>query len=212
MTPLNTNCVLEFLFWGFEGDITGRLAAKADGDIRYVTFSTQALVKSNLLPADHGLNHGDSVATLLDGHFTLLKVNRKNRNTLAAHLAPPLEMPTLDDSGAHPKIYKARILGPLVNPKIIAPANIHDHATPAPQASHESILESRPSIPTPTLDWFDVLGVSKLDSLEIVKKAFRDLVKTNHPDVGGSHERMTAINQAYATALVEFAKGATSHE
>lgn len=49
---------------------------------------------------------------------------------------------------------------------------------------------------------YQVLGfVSEPESEEAIKKAFRDLAKTAHPDKGGSADEFQALNQAYEEAL-----------
>jgi hypothetical protein len=48
--------------------------------------------------------------------------------------------------------------------------------------------------------WSDVLNVARDATLEQIERAYRDLVKAHHPDRGGDHERMAAINAAYAQA------------
>ncbi|GMK57774.1 hypothetical protein CspeluHIS016_0406080 [Cutaneotrichosporon spelunceum] len=46
-------------------------------------------------------------------------------------------------------------------------------------------------------DYYKVLGVSRDADERTVKKAFRKAAKENHPDIGGSEEKMAAINEAY---------------
>jgi len=47
-------------------------------------------------------------------------------------------------------------------------------------------------------DYYDILGVSKDASEEEIKKAYRKLAHTHHPDKkGGSEEKFKEINQAY---------------
>ncbi len=46
-------------------------------------------------------------------------------------------------------------------------------------------------------DYYNVLGVSKNASQDEIKKAFRKLARTNHPDTGGSEEKFKEINEAY---------------
>lgn len=46
------------------------------------------------------------------------------------------------------------------------------------------------------LEWWQVLNVDKGASKETVESVYRNLVKQNHPDVGGSAERMAEINRA----------------
>jgi DnaJ family protein C protein 3 len=46
-------------------------------------------------------------------------------------------------------------------------------------------------------DYYKVLGVSRDADERTIKKAFRKAAKTNHPDVGGSEEKMAQLNEAY---------------
>lgn len=46
-------------------------------------------------------------------------------------------------------------------------------------------------------DYYKVLGVSRDADERTIKKAFRKAAKENHPDVGGSEEKMQALNEAY---------------
>lgn len=46
-------------------------------------------------------------------------------------------------------------------------------------------------------DYYKVLGIPRDADERTVKKAFRTAAKTNHPDVGGSEEKMAQINEAY---------------
>ena len=45
---------------------------------------------------------------------------------------------------------------------------------------------------------YDILGVTQDASNEDIKKAYRDLSKKHHPDLGGDTEKMKAINVAYS--------------
>ena len=44
---------------------------------------------------------------------------------------------------------------------------------------------------------FNILGLKLGASQELIKKAYRQLVKQHHPDLGGSAEEFRKINDAY---------------
>ncbi|KAJ9475136.1 hypothetical protein PHBOTO_005206 [Pseudozyma hubeiensis] len=46
-------------------------------------------------------------------------------------------------------------------------------------------------------DYYKVLGVKRNDDLATIKKAYRKMARENHPDKGGSQEKMAQINEAW---------------
>jgi hypothetical protein len=57
--------------------------------------------------------------------------------------------------------------------------------------------------PEPILSWWQVLGVSENASFEEVRKAYLKLIKSAHPDVGGSKDKFEAVQRAYMEATAE---------
>lgn len=53
--------------------------------------------------------------------------------------------------------------------------------------------------------WWEVLGVMRIATPEVVKAAYRELARIHHPDAGGNGAAMAQINRAYASALTELA-------
>lgn len=47
------------------------------------------------------------------------------------------------------------------------------------------------------INLYEILGVKKNSTKEIIKKAYRKMSKSNHPDVGGNTEKFDTINKAY---------------
>jgi hypothetical protein len=62
--------------------------------------------------------------------------------------------------------------------------------------------QALPAPPKPR-DWWEVLGFTSKPTLERAEAAYRDQIRTAHPDVGGSHERMTELNRALEEARKE---------
>jgi DnaJ-domain-containing protein 1 len=54
------------------------------------------------------------------------------------------------------------------------------------------------ALPAPTAveAWWDVLQVRRDDHTDAVEQSYRRLSKQAHPDLGGSHEAMSRLNQA----------------
>lgn len=48
-----------------------------------------------------------------------------------------------------------------------------------------------------TPDYYKTLGVSRTASADEIKKAFRKLARTHHPDAGGDEQKFKEINEAY---------------
>ncbi|WVR04336.1 hypothetical protein IAU60_001336 [Kwoniella sp. DSM 27419] len=59
------------------------------------------------------------------------------------------------------------------------------------QKAHRLLKQSKQK------DYYKVLGVPRDADERAIKKAFRTAAKTAHPDVGGSEEKMAALNEAY---------------
>lgn len=50
-------------------------------------------------------------------------------------------------------------------------------------------------------EWWEVLGVAHNATTDQIKEAFRERAKSAHPDNGGTHDQMAAINAAYKLAM-----------
>ena len=48
-----------------------------------------------------------------------------------------------------------------------------------------------------TPDYYKILGVSKTATADEIKKAYRKLARTHHPDAGGDEAKFKEINEAY---------------
>ena len=48
-----------------------------------------------------------------------------------------------------------------------------------------------------TPDYYKTLGVPRTASVDDIKKAFRKLARTHHPDAGGDEAKFKEINEAY---------------
>lgn len=57
-----------------------------------------------------------------------------------------------------------------------------------------------PAASTVAIGWWSTLGVSPDATLAEAEAAYRRLAKANHPDNGGSHERMADLNSAIEEA------------
>lgn len=59
------------------------------------------------------------------------------------------------------------------------------------------------------MDAYAVLGIAPGAAVEDVKKAYRALSKTHHPDRGGSEAKFKEINHAYELVMSGQARGTT---
>jgi hypothetical protein len=57
------------------------------------------------------------------------------------------------------------------------------------------------ALPAPGKKWWDVLQVRPDATRDVIEANFRRLARDRHPDNGGSHEEMSALNEARAAAL-----------
>jgi DnaJ-class molecular chaperone len=51
-------------------------------------------------------------------------------------------------------------------------------------------------------DYYAALGVPKTATSDEIKRAFRKLASQHHPDKGGDTQKFQAIQQAYATLVM----------
>lgn len=61
-----------------------------------------------------------------------------------------------------------------------------------------------PAGSSPGTSWWNVLGCAHDAPLEMVKDAYRDKARAAHPDNGGSHDAMVALNAAWDQARKAF--------
>ncbi len=57
------------------------------------------------------------------------------------------------------------------------------------------------TLTAPGKNWWDVLEVKPDATRDVIEANFRRLARDKHPDNGGSHEAMSALNEARAAAL-----------
>lgn len=61
--------------------------------------------------------------------------------------------------------------------------------------------------------WWVILGIDQDSTLDEIKAAYRSLIKTSHPDVGGSAEQFAKISAAFEKAKLYFeANGQEAHK
>ena len=61
------------------------------------------------------------------------------------------------------------------------------------------------------MDYYNILGVARDASPEQIKKAYRKLAMTHHPDRGGDHTQFAKINSAYDTLSNSDKRNAYDH-
>ena len=59
-----------------------------------------------------------------------------------------------------------------------------------------------PAASDPTRPWWEVLGIPATATFDLARDTYLTLSQTEHPDRGGTHERMVAINRAFEQAKV----------
>lgn len=59
---------------------------------------------------------------------------------------------------------------------------------------------------SPGTSWWNALGCAHDAPFDVVKDAFRDKARAAHPDNGGSHDAMVAINAAWDQARAAFSR------
>lgn len=123
--------------WGKPGKLTGKLAAKHDAKSRYVTASLPKAITNSLIPANHGLAHGNHIASFVEGCFTIWKINRANLATIAAHLHPTLKMPNCIEGVFQSETYDTVFLGPLTGFQVTKTDDLSSVQISATEKSHE---------------------------------------------------------------------------
>ena len=56
--------------------------------------------------------------------------------------------------------------------------------------------------------WWEVLGVDKTCSEATLKKAYRDLAKVYHPDIGGGNDYFQVVKESYETGMKHISRTA----
>jgi hypothetical protein len=78
------------------------------------------------------------------------------------------------------------------------------------RTDQDQASDEQSDLPPPSsgVDWHDVLGLhGEGITLEEVQEAFHRLTLEHHPDKGGKHEDMVAVNIAYEKACAELRRG-----
>jgi hypothetical protein len=97
--PKSISINLGASYWGRTGSLRVYLASKHDPQFGYVTANIQEMVRTGLLPADHGLVQGDYIAVCIEGVIVPFKCNRATGDTVAAHWPRALTMPVWREQG-----------------------------------------------------------------------------------------------------------------
>ena len=80
-------------------------------------------------------------------------------------------------------------------------------APPPPFAGEDTRHAPPPARAAYAGRWCEVLGVPwGTTDLALVRRRYREAVKVAHPDAGGTHAAMIALNEAYREALAELAQ------
>ena len=64
----------------------------------------------------------------------------------------------------------------------------------------EQVFAGYAALPPSAEEWWTILGLTPTATLTDVEEAFRRLAKIEHPDVGGTHERMARLTAAREVA------------